>query len=77
VKIGRNETVITSNAKKTLGPTSCMAVTITALREPGLPAASHCSSRLWMFSTRMIAASTMAPIATAIPPSDMMLAVSP
>jgi len=30
-----------------------------------------------MFSTRMIEASTIAPIATASPPSDMMFAVSP
>jgi hypothetical protein len=74
---GRNDTVMTSKEKKSDGPTSCIAETITAGRLPGRPSSSQCSSRLWTFSTRMTAASTMAPIATAMPPSDMMLAVSP
>ena len=34
-----------------------------------------CSSSLWAFSIMMIAASTMAPMAMAMPPSDMMFAV--
>ena len=41
------------------------------------PPVSQSSSRLCTFSTMMIEASTMAPIATAMPPSDMMLAFSP
>ena len=77
VKMGRKETVMTSKAKKTLGPTSCIAVRITPLRDPRSPSWLHCSSRLWMFSTTMIEASTMAPMATATPPSDMIFAVSP
>ena len=32
---------------------------------------------MWTFSTMMIEASTIAPIATAMPPSDMMFALSP
>ena len=77
VKIGRKETVITSSAKKTLGATSCMAARITASRGPARPALSQASSRVCTFSTRMIAASTIAPIAIAIPPRDMMFAVRP
>ena len=77
VKTGRNETVITSSEKKIEGPTSCIAWMMAsrlgwaALRHPILPAV------LWMFSIMMIEASTIAPIATAMPPSDMMFAVSP
>ena len=77
VKTGRNETVMTRSEKKIDGPTSRMAATITSTREPGLPASSHSSRSLCVFSMRMIAASTIAPIATAIPPSDMMFAVRP
>jgi hypothetical protein len=76
-KIGRNETVITSNAKKTEGPTSCIARTTTRTRSSLRPDCSQSSRRLWTFSIRMIEASTIAPIATAMPPRDMMLAVMP
>ncbi len=69
--------MITSSAKNTLGPTSCIAATTTSRRGDGAPACSQSSSRLWTFSTRMIDASTIAPIATAMPPSDMMFAVMP
>ena len=75
VKTGRKETVITNSEKKIDGPTSCMAVTIVCHREPGWPSRSQVSSFLWMFSMMMTEPSTMAPIATAIPPSDMMFAV--
>ncbi len=77
VNTGMNETVIIKSEKKMLGPTSCIASTITLTRSPGLPSACQCSSFLWMFSIRMIDASTMAPRATAMPPRDMMLMVSP
>ena len=76
MKMGRKETVTTSSEKKTLGPTSCMARRMTSARGALRPAASHSSSRRCTFSTRMIEASTMAPMAMAMPPSDMMLAVS-
>ena len=75
VKTGKNDTVITNREKKIDGPTSCMAVTMVSNREPGLPSESQASRFLWMFSITMIEASTIAPIATAIPPSDMMFAV--
>ena len=77
VNTGMNATVMTRSAKKIDGPTSCMAPMITSVRSPGRPACSQSSSFLWTFSIRMIDASTMAPIATAMPPSDMMFAVSP
>ena len=77
VKTGRKARVMTSSEKKMGRPTSCSAETTTALRVPGRPACSQASSRLWTFSTTMIAASTMAPMAMAMPPSDMMLAPSP
>ena len=44
-------------------------------RSPVGPSRSQSSSFLWTFSTMMIAASTIAPIAIAMPPSDMMFAV--
>ena len=62
------------NEKKILGPTSCMASMTVCVRVFVL---SGTARRLWMFSIMTIAASTIAPIATAIPPSDMMLAVRP
>ena len=75
VNTGKNETVITRSEKKIDGPTSCMAATMVCRLDPGCPSASQCSNFLWTFSTTMIEASTMAPIATAIPPSDMIFAV--
>jgi hypothetical protein len=77
VNTGRNEIVITSSEKNSDGPTSCIARMITSARGSLRPACSHSASFLWMFSMMMIDASTMAPIATAMPPSDMMLAVRP
>ena len=75
---GRKETVITSSEKKMLGPTSCIAPTSTgAGARRRCPASCQASSLLWMFSMMMIEASTMAPMATAMPPSDMMLMVRP
>ena len=44
---------------------------------PGRPRASHSSSFLWAFSTMMIEASTIAPIAMAIPLRLMMFEVTP
>ena len=76
-KIGRKETAMTSSEKKLGPPTSLTAVTTTSRNDPGRPAACQCSSFLWVCSTTTMAASTMAPMATAIPPSDMMFAVSP
>jgi hypothetical protein len=75
VKTGKNEIVMTSSEKKIEGPTSCIAWMMTSVRGSGWPAWSHSPSFLWMFSMMMIDASTIAPIATAIPPSDMMFAV--
>ncbi len=49
---------------------------MTPSRLPGFPSASQRSNRLCAFSTMTIAASTIAPMAMAMPPSDMMLEVS-
>ena len=67
--------MITSSEKKIDGPTSCIAAMIAPSRAVRRPPRSHSSSLRWTFSIRMIDASTIAPIATAIPPSDMMFAV--
>ena len=72
-----NDTVMTSSEKNSDGPTSCIAWISTSIRLPGRPSRSHSSSRLCVFSMMTIDASTIAPMATAMPPSDMMLAVSP
>ena len=50
---------------------------MTSVRLPGLPCSSHSSSFLWAFSTMMMEASTMAPMAMAMPLKLMMLDVSP
>ena len=76
-KMGRNETAITSSEKKLGPPTSFTAAMTTSRKSPGRPSACQRSSFLCVCSTTTMAASTMAPIATAMPPSDMMLAVSP
>src|SRR5438477_348339 len=76
-KIGRNETAITRSEKKLGPPTSFTAPTTTSRKSPCRPSAIQCSSFLCVCSTTTIAASTIAPIATAIPPSDMMFAVFP
>ena len=69
--------MITSKEKKIGRPTSWSADTTISARGSFLPDASHVSSFLCTFSTTMIAASTIAPMAIAIPPSDMMFAVNP
>ena len=67
--------VMISNEKNNAGPTSDAAFAITCQR---LALVSGVFSMcLWTFSTITIAPSTMAPIAIAIPPSDMMLALMP
>ena len=75
VNTGKNDTVMTRSEKKIVGPTSCIAAMMASVRGSFLPPASHSCSFLWMFSMMMIDASTIAPIATATPPSDMMFAV--
>ena len=77
VNTGKNPTVMTSSEKKIGRPTSWSADTTTSARGSLCPDASHASSFLCTFSTTMIAASTIAPMAMAIPPRDMMLAVRP
>ena len=72
---------MTSSEKKSGRPTLRAAAMMTSTRSA--PAGSRpCSSRKWSsclcaFSTMMIAASTIAPMAMAIPPSDMMFEVRP
>ena len=71
-----------TSEKKSAGPTSTAASPITrqrssvSMRRPGC-ACCHCSSFLCAFSIITTAASTIAPIAIAMPPSDMMLAFTP
>ena len=77
VKTGRNPTLMTRSAKKSEGPTSLAASMMTSVRLPGLPSSSHSSSFLWAFSTMMMEASTMAPMAMAMPLKLMTLDVSP
>ena len=66
-----------SNEMKSEGPTSC-ADSITSVQW-SLPdfSASLRSMCLWRFSTITIAASIIAPMAMAMPPRLMMLALSP
>ena len=71
---GRNETAMMVSEKKRAGPTSLVASTMIA--QCGFLPRSR-SRCLWAFSIITMAPSTMAPIAIAIPPSDMMLATSP
>ncbi len=81
---------MTSRLKKSAGPTSTDASVTIAHRSSrvgsgsvSLPSTSaacacfHASSFLCAFSIMTIAASTIAPIAIAIPPSDMMFAFTP
>ncbi len=72
VKTGKKETVMMSSEKNSGFPTSLAASMTMKLRSPGRPACSHFSRRLWAFSIITMAASTMAPMAMAMPPSDMM-----
>ena len=79
MNIGINETVITRSDQKSGGPTSFDACKITC--QWGSRAcggfAFSASMCLCAFSIMMMAASTMAPMAIAMPPSDMMFALSP
>ena len=70
VKMGMNETVMTSRLKKSADPTSEAAAISIATRDVPASARSRC---LWAFSIMTIAASTMAPIAMAMPPRLMIL----
>ncbi len=73
MKIGRNDTVMTSRLKNS-APTSLAASTrICSLGFPG-SARSIC---LWAFSIMTMAASIIAPTAIAIPPRLMMFAPRP
>ncbi len=71
-----------SRLKKSAGPTCTLASLMSCHRSGTLGSAPACaavhrSSLLCTFSIMTIAASTMAPMAIAIPPSDMMLAFTP
>ena len=85
---GRNDTVMISSEKKSAGPTSRADATTTRHRSPALnadasserapPVPGTARSRcLCMFSIITIAPSIIAPIAIAIPPSDIMSALTP
>src|SRR5213080_2010591 len=74
-KMGRNETAITRSEKKLGPPTSLTAAMTMSRKSPGRFSACQRSSFLCVCSTTTMAASTMAPIATAMPPRDMMLAM--
>src|SRR5260221_12194849 len=80
-KTGMKLTVMTSSAKKSGLPTLLAAAMITSTRSTFVgsrPFSSRKGSRnLCAFSTMMMAESTMAPMAIAMPPSDMMLQVKP
>ncbi len=70
-----------SSDTKSAGPTCAAASPITRQRSSPASVSPGCASRqasicLCAFSIITTAASTIAPIATAIPPSDMMLALS-
>ena len=66
-----------SKEKNSPGPTSWAAWTRAALRTFGVAVSPSSDIFRLAFSTMTIEASTMAPIAMAIPPSDMILAVTP
>ena len=75
VNTGRKLRVIINSEKNNGGPTSFeAAITICQRFSSVSPFFSMC---LCMFSTITMAASTMAPMAMAIPPNDMMLALMP
>ena len=70
---GMNDSVMISSDTKSAGPTSrALAATSSQRGRSG-----SCSMCLWRFSIITIAASIMAPMAMAIPPSDMILALTP
>ena len=77
---GMKLTVMTSRAKNSGRPTLFAPAMITLTRsnpDGSRPCSSRkCSSALCAFSIMMIAESTIAPMAMAIPPNDMMLEVT-
>jgi len=82
VKTGMKLSVMISSEKNSAGPTSSAASVMTFQRasptrlSPGC-ACCQASSFLCAFSIITTAASTIAPIAIAMPPSDMMFALMP
>ncbi len=72
VKTGRNATAMISSEKKIAGVTSLAASASSACRSAPL-AFGACSSRLCAASIITISASTVAPIAMAMPPRLMMV----
>jgi hypothetical protein len=74
VNTGRKDTVMISRLKNSAGPTSTHAARISGRRGASGGARSRC---LCAFSIITIAASIIAPIAIAIPPRLMMLALMP
>ncbi len=77
VKTGRNDSVMMSSDMNSAGPTSvAAAVTIRQWSVPSF-SRSPLSMCLCRFSIITMAASIMAPIAMAMPPSDMILALIP
>jgi hypothetical protein len=73
-KIGRKDAVMISSEKNSEGPTSTAASIRTSRRGLAPPSRSMC---LCAFSTITMPASIMVPMAIAMPPSDMMLALMP
>ncbi|MNS78777.1 hypothetical protein D3C72_1124080 [compost metagenome] len=78
---GTKDSVITSSEKNSAGPTSTDASATSRHRSPTVGcrpcAVSKASMCLCTFSTITMAPSTIAPMAIAMPPSDMMLALTP
>ena len=74
---GRKDTVMISSEKNSAGPTSLQASTIAAARCGWVAPSGRRSMCLCAFSIITIAASTIAPIAIAIPPRLMMFEPRP
>ncbi len=82
VNTGMNDSVMISSEKNSAGPTSAAASPMTPQRSCPVRSRPGCASCqrsrcLCAFSIITTAASTMAPTAMAMPPSDMMLAFTP
>ena len=69
--------MITSSAKKSGFPSCLQAAMMISCRWWRLRPGGACSRCLWTFSTMTTASSQSAPMAMAMPASDMMFAVSP
>src|SRR3546814_20348208 len=77
-----NDSVMISRLKNNAGPTSTAASVMTFQCSWPFKVESGCrlcqaSMCLWAFSIMTIAASTIAPMAIAMPPNDMLLALMP